>query len=125
MIILTQGLLILVIFDGEPAYFQDSNIIWLENDESKVLNKFLYYLYGIIQWDTEGGTIKRLYNRNLLKVKIQVPSLSEQQRIVSILDKFDSLVNDLSIGLPAELNARRKQYDYYRDKLLTFKELEK
>ena len=54
---------------------------------------------------------------------IPVPSLDEQKRIVAILDKFDALVNDLSAGLPAELNARRKQYEYYRDRLLTFKEL--
>ena len=47
---------------------------------------------------------------------------TEQERIVAILDKFDALVNDLSIGLPAELNARRKQYEYYRDRLLTFEE---
>lgn len=52
-----------------------------------------------------------------------LPPLSEQHRIVSILDKFDSLVNDLSSGLPAEIAARRKQYEYYRDRLLTFKEL--
>ena len=49
-------------------------------------------------------------------------SLEEQARIVAILDKFDALVNDLSSGLPAELAARRKQYEYYRDRLLTFKE---
>jgi len=46
----------------------------------------------------------------------------EQEHIVKNLDKFDALVNDISIGLPAELNARRKQYEYYREKLLTFKE---
>lgn len=114
-----------VIYDGEPAYFQDSNIIWLDNDESKVFNSFLYYLYGIIKWDTEGGTIKRLYHKNVTKVRIPVPALKEQERIVSILKKFDALVNDISIGLPAEINARRKQYEYYRGKLLTFKELEK
>lgn len=111
-----------VIYNGEPAYFQDSNIIWIDNDESKVLNKFLYYLYATIEWKTEGGTIQRLYNDNLKKVKIPVPSLSEQERIVSILDKFDALVNDISIGLPAELKARRSQYEYYRGKLLTFNE---
>jgi type I restriction enzyme S subunit len=55
-------------------------------------------------------------------VKIPVPPIDEQERIVAILDKFDSLVNDLSIGLPAELAARRKQYEYYRDHLLMFKE---
>lgn len=52
---------------------------------------------------------------------IPIPTISEQQRIVSILDKFDTLVNDLSQGLPAEIEARRQQYEYYRDKLLTFK----
>jgi type I restriction enzyme S subunit len=54
---------------------------------------------------------------------ISIPSISEQQRIVGILDKFDALVNDPRIGLPAELTARRKQYEYYRGRLLTFKEL--
>lgn len=65
-------------------------------------------------------------NLNAKKVKeypIIVPSLERQREIVAILDKFDALVNDLSVGLPAELAARRKQYEYYRDRLLTFKEL--
>lgn len=52
--------------------------------------------------------------------EIPVPPLAEQERIVAILDKFDALVNDLSSGLPAEIAARRKQYEYYRDRLLTF-----
>lgn len=58
---------------------------------------------------------------NILNISIPIPSLSEQQRIVSILDKFESLVNDLSEGLPAEIAAVQEQYEYYRDKLLTFK----
>ena len=53
---------------------------------------------------------------------IPIPSLAEQERIVGILDKFDTLVNDISVGLPAEIEGRRKQYEYYRNKLLTFKE---
>lgn len=57
-------------------------------------------------------------------ISIPVPPLEEQQRIVDILDKFDALVNDISQGLPAEIEARRKQYEYYRDKLLTFKKKE-
>lgn len=63
-----------------------------------------------------------LSGANLGLVKIPVPSLEEQARIVAILDKFDALVNDLSSGLPAEIAARRKQYEHYRDRLLTFKE---
>ena len=110
-----------VIYDGQDAYFQDSNIIWIQNDESKVLNKYLYYYYQIIEWNVEGGTIKRLYNTNLSKTIIAYPPLSEQKRIISILDKFESLVNDLSEGLPAEIAAVQEQYEYYRNKLLTFK----
>jgi len=59
---------------------------------------------------------------DLQRVPIPLPPVDEQARIVAVLDTFDSLVNDLSIGLPAELAARRKQYEYYRDRLLTFKE---
>jgi len=69
------------------------------------------------------GKVKRLSATGLAKVRIPVPSLAEQRRIVDVLDRFSALVNDLSIGLPAELAARRKQYEYYRDQLLTFKEL--
>lgn len=53
---------------------------------------------------------------------ITLPSIEEQNRIVEILDRFNTLCNDLSAGLPAEIEARQKQYEYYRDKLLTFKE---
>lgn len=55
-------------------------------------------------------------------VRIPLPPLEDQARTVAILDKFDALVNDLSVGLPAELAARRQQYEYYRDRLLTFEE---
>lgn len=61
-------------------------------------------------------------NSNEVKQKvIPIPSLVEQQRIVSILDRFDTLTTDLTQGLPAEIEKRRQQYEYYRDKLLTFK----
>ncbi len=109
-----------VIYDGKPAYFQDSNIVWISNDESMVTNKFLFHYYKIVEWKTDGGTISRLYNDNLAKTKIPIPPLAEQERIVGMLDKFDSLVNDISIGLPAEIDGRRKQYNYYRGKLLDF-----
>ena len=96
------------------------SVIYDGKDETKVLNKYLYYYYQIVEWNVEGGTIKRLYNNNLAKTKIAVPSLSEQERIVAILDKFEVLVNDLSQGLPAEVAAVQEQYEYYRNKLLSF-----
>ena len=68
-----------------------------------------------------GGT-QALNRKELVLVKIAVPPLHEQERIVAILDKFDALVNDLSVGLPAEIRARRQQYEHYRDRLLTFSE---
>lgn len=110
-----------VVFNGEPSYFQDSNIVWVDNDETKVLNSYLNYYYQIIEWKTQGGTIKRLYNNLLAGATIKYPSLDEQHRIVSILDRFESLTTSLQTGLPAEISARRQQYEYYRDKLLTFK----
>lgn len=58
--------------------------------------------------------------KKLNDFSIPIPPLPEQRRIVAILDHFETLVNDLSVGLPAELEARRKQYEYYRDQLLTF-----
>lgn len=68
----------------------------------------------------DGGTVKSISMKKLNDFSIPIPPLPEQRRIVAILDHFETLVNDLSVGLPAELEARRKQYEYYRDKLLTF-----
>ena len=58
----------------------------------------------------------------MASIKLDIPALQEQKRIVSILDRFDALCNDLTSGLPAEIEARTKQYEYYRDKLLTFQQ---
>ena len=107
-----------VVFDGEDAYFQDSNIVWIANDEKLVTNRYLYYFYQIAEWKTDGGTIKRLYNYNLKNTTIPIPSLEEQQRIVSILDTFETTISNLE----QQLTLREKQYEYYRNKLLTFKE---
>ena len=113
-----------VVFDGKPAYYQDSNIVWIDNNEERVLNKYLYYFYQTNPWKIDiGGTIERLYNENIEKTSILLPPLEEQQRIVHILDRFDKLCNDISEGLPAEIEARQKQYEYYREKLLSFKKL--
>ena len=110
-----------VVFDGTDAYFQDSNIVWIDNDERLVTNRFLYYYYQVIQWSVaKGGTIQRLYNDAIKKAKIPIPPLAVQERIVEILDKFDTLVNSISEVLPREIELRRKQYEYYRDALLSF-----
>ena len=69
-----------------------------------------------------GGAQPKLNQENLNKIVIPVPDREKVKAIVSILDRFDKLCNDLSTGLPAEIEARQKQYEYYRDKLLTFKE---
>lgn len=104
-----------VVYDGEPAYYQDSNIVWLSHNESDVLNTFLRYCYELKPWSiSSGGTIPRLYNDNILKAKIPVPPLEVQREIVRILDSFTLLTAELT----AELTARKKQYEYYRDKLL-------
>ena len=58
----------------------------------------------------------------LNNIEVPVPTLQEQERITNILDRFDTLCNDLSVGLPSEIEARQKQYEYYRDMLLSFKE---
>ena len=69
-----------------------------------------------MEWNTEGGTIQRLYNSNLAKMEIPVPSLSRQQEIVDILDTFESMITNIK----EEIELRQKQYEYYREKLLTF-----
>ena len=64
----------------------------------------------------------KLMSNVMARIKVPVPPLEEQERIVAILDHFDALCNDITSGLPAEIEARRRQYEYYRDKLLTFRE---
>ena len=92
------------------------------------LNKFLYYVLMknklVLQSKVRKASIPRLSRIAIEQVQIPIISLKEQQRIVDILDRFDKLCNDISEGLPAEIEARQKQYEYYRDKLLTFKPLE-
>ena len=110
-------------YDGKPAYFQDSNIVWVSNNEQIVLNDYLFYIYQLNPWvASAGGTISRLYNDNISKAEIVVPNIEKQKMIVDILNRFEKLCNDLSDGIPAEIEARKKQYEYYRDKLLTFEE---
>ena len=99
----------------------------LQIDSNKALYKYVYYCvcneYEQIKALGQGS--QNNINAQIVKdYLIPVPPLAEQQRIVDILDRFDSLTNDLTAGLPAEIEKRRQQYEYYRDKLLTFKKKE-
>jgi type I restriction enzyme, S subunit len=104
-----------------------NNMFQIKLRTNIITNKYLYcYLsqtsiYKSLNSSGGTSTMPAITFGQIGAVKIPIPPLSEQERIVAILDKFDALVNDISVGLPAELNARRKQYEYYRNKLLTFK----
>lgn len=95
----------------------------------EMLPKFLFFIltttgfYNYVDNNQEGAGYPSISNSVVKKFKMPIPTLAEQKRIVSILDKFDKLVNDKTEGIPAEIEARRKQYEYYRGKLLDFKVL--
>ena len=103
-----------VVFDGKDAYFQDSNIVWIENDESKVLNEYLFYCYKNIRWTTSvGSTILRLYNDDIRNTDIIVSPLSEQKKIASVLSALDDKIA-LNKKMNQKLEAMAKRlYDYW------------
>ncbi|OPH06485.1 hypothetical protein B4586_03085 [Lacticaseibacillus paracasei] len=81
-----------IVYNGEDAYFQDSNIIWIQHD-NRLDNTFLHQLFNIIRWSgVEGTTIKRLYNKNILSTQILLPSVEEQRSIGNLLDNVDNLI---------------------------------
>lgn len=99
----------------------------VKNEYSNQLNmKYIYYyFFKIDEWCKNNLNVSSFASVDMdkfKKLKFPIPPLEEQERIVSILDRFDKLCNDISEGLPAEIEARQKQYEYYRDKLLSFKE---
>ena len=122
----THGKTMLVEADARAVFA--SYLIRIRLDGAKVLPSYYWHFaQSRMYWDQVnalvGGGAQPQFNANVLKaVRVPVPALAQQQRAVSTLDHFDALVNDLSIGLPAELAARRKQYEYYRDRLLAFEE---
>ena len=100
----------------------------VESTSPAVITKFLYFFLRNIQDELIGlrkiGSIPAVNKSDLGEVLIPLVDMDQQNRTVALLDKFEALVNDLSIGLPAELATRRKHYEYYRNKLLTFKVME-
>ncbi|WRE57359.1 restriction endonuclease subunit S [Helicobacter pylori] len=92
-----------VIYDGKPAYFQDSNIVWIDNDETLVKNDFLFYAYSNVKWNTEHTTILRLYNDNFRNTLIPLPPLDEQIAIANILSDLDNEI--------ASLKNKKRQFE--------------
>ncbi len=125
-------LLTIVATIGRTAIIKDNTDFLLQRSvcvikpKRCVLPSYLkYYLdtsktQAYMQSNAHGSAQAGLYLNQVAEIEIMLPTLKEQERIVSILDRFDSLCNDISSGLPAEIEARQKQYEYYRDKLLSF-----
>jgi type I restriction enzyme S subunit len=112
-----------------PARFWATDVCFVaEQKPAGPLIKFVYYWMKSQQYElmrhTYGGSMPKIDKRYLWTHPVPLPHFEVQKEIVAILDKLDALVNDNKIGLPAEIAARRKQYEYYRNKLLTFKELD-
>ena len=111
---------------NEPIFVTDG--FGFEAKISLVIPKYLYYVLKNREAELNamkrGAGVPHISGEMLGKTIIVIPSIEEQRRIVSVLDRFDHLCNDLTEGLPAEIEARRQQYEHYRDKLLTFKEKE-
>ncbi len=85
-----------VIYDGMPAYFQDSNIVWLKVNQRKLLNEYLYHYYKVIKWaSSEGSTIARLYNGIIRASMIALPATLEQTAIANALSDVDALISEL------------------------------
>ncbi|MDG2433799.1 restriction endonuclease subunit S [Flavobacterium sp.] len=85
-----------VVYNGEDAYYQDSNIVWISNDYQTISNEFLFYVYQIVKYNTEGGTIQRLYNNILKSTKFSCPSLPEQTKIANFLTAVDEKLTALN-----------------------------
>lgn len=121
---------------GKTLYFEDNEpsiyasfLIKIELDNNKILNRFYWHFSkSSLYWEQANNLVSTggqpQFNTGAIgQVVVPVPPLEEQERIVAILDRFDKICNDISEGLPAEIEARQKQYEYYRDKLLTFEEI--
>lgn len=115
-----------------PKHFSGANLnsqlAWLRAKQEILLPSFLFYVLNTSHVQStisgEGGALQQLTIKNIKLIRIPVPSLQEQARIVAILDKFYALTHSISEGLPREIALRRKQYEYYRDLLLSFPKLE-
>ena len=107
----------------EGKFVSANNIIIQSKNENELSFKYLYYFINMKKQDfyIETSTYPKFDKNTFESFQIPIPPLEVQSKIVEILDKFSALVNDISDGIPIEIELRRKQYEYYRNKLLTFK----
>ena len=116
-----------VVDRDEPLAYYVSLALLRPNSEvldSRYLKYYIESGYGkkeLHKFILTDATPSKINKDAIGKVSILIPSLEEQKRVVSVIEKFNTLCNGISTGLPAEIEARQKQYEYYRDKLLTFK----
>jgi len=94
-----------VVYDGRPAYFQDSNIVWIDNDEELVINEYLFHFYGVCNWNpSKGATISRLYNNDLRRIKIAFPNIMEQKQLVPKMKKLNEQTVQIKLKYQEKLN---------------------
>ena len=111
---------------GEQEGLVGGDIFVIRHNQNAKYLSYALSTKDAVRQKGEGKVKSKVVHSNgpsILKTEIPLPSLEEQQRIVDILDKFDAYCNDLTQGLPAEIELRKQQYEYYRDKLLSFKAL--
>ena len=110
------------LFYVDTPFWNVDTIFYTEIDESKIVPKYLFYLLQKEHLENmnNAGGVPSLTQAVLNKIKLTLPPLEVQNRIVNVLDNFDAICSDLKIGLPAEIEARQKQYEFYRDALLTY-----
>ena len=116
--------------DEEDKYYLAPNVALIRCNREVLLPEYMRYYFQSSQfWDKQinrllqSSSMQNIPMEKIRRFEIYVPSLEVQQHIVNVLDNFDAICSDLTSGLPAEIEARQKQYEYYRDKLLSFSEM--
>ena len=115
--------------DEADKYYLAPNVALIRANTSRLIPEFMRYYFQSKQfWKNQvmrllqSSSMQNIPMEKIRKFELPIPSLEEQRRIINLLNRFDTLCNDITTGLPAEIEARKKQYEYYRDKLLTFPE---
>lgn len=106
--------------------FNITNVCGLLKPRTELMDiRYLYFALSVLakKHVSSGMGNPKLMSNVMSRIRVPLPSIKEQKKIASLLNQFETFCNDMNIGVPAEIEARKKQYEYYRDKLLTFKEL--